>query len=1166
MKFTTRSIKLPAELAAIERKSALLAGCVRNISTRLDQHKATVDQDLLRDMNAFIANFQRTCHDVERLFSEWAPKLDDSSLETVKKALSSLAKDSRIKSHSEAMDKDVPLLNLSLSIVQMAGSSNPPPPGQPRDNTILCSVPHRRAGNFVSRRAVLDEIITSFAPSATPAMRVVVLQAMGGQGKTQLALEFCRDSEVEKRYSGIFWADAHDNATILNTFGALANELLPEKTFADTQARVKGVLASLKAWTAPWLIVFDNYDKPKDFNIAEFFPNSPLGSILITTRSPAVCSLGKAISLPGMTESEGLRLLLDNYDGWDDEETKKHGRLILARLGYLPLALAQANAYLRRRQGIDPISKYLEHYENSMKEVLDSTNDVSMYQDYSFSTSNRSTARTVFTTWELSISLLGESGHAEEKLAVLTVMAYFSNNSISEELFMAHFESHRRSDDMPPWMDIFQAADGSWSTEAFINIALEFKDLSLIVATERCVSEVNDNFVHLSLHPLVRDWIIHRSQQDQTQYFQRASLILAHSLLRHYWNLGEVYQLFGFRLNARETNDYLMHISVWEKLSAQKRESVRQPQRVVHYNAVDAAVRTIAVEEVFAVFLHDCQFFKRSCNILDWLCDEADLKSLALDPGDFTAPAKILRISNLVGMGSYSEARRQARTDLMRVSVNESTARARLYCTYSLATALLYTEETELTTEAEALLRELLANPEYSLSTRWQHSLKALLIEALRQRMHETDSGLTEYESIAAELLRESEVHGGPDFRHSHWPTFVWVMVIRYIRGGEHCEAFAREFMHSLDRLYPDNNLEHAIARIEVGSVYIRYGRTAEAVGLIVDALSALQGNVQGDFVLHEGHATLGEALLKLGDYSGASKALLRSVSGWLSEPEIRWVDVVGSMTSLLYCILLTSSWHDGDEMLSLSLMALDHVTMEASRIDLLVAGARCYRSMGLDGIGDPVERFKSSVQCINEAANIFLTAFQSRSQAVSDGQNVDNLETVYPYPSDAKPRKHCHEGCGCRRRIGMWFGFEVLLHKALFQTDMDGWTGSFELRHAIEAFEHNTINVDNKVVKGMAELVWAFISAPGVPAGEVTGGIRWICSNLRDRLGDSDSTKEWFEDLTRKSTLPLEYLPADEEYAAKLRNRMTAPPRKKWHLRGIRQLVSKKLHRRLEE
>jgi GTPase SAR1 family protein len=54
---------------------------------------------------------------------------------------------------------------------------------------------------------------------------VVVLHGMGGCGKSQLALEYCQQSENDNSYSAIFWVDATSPTIIEQGINDLARQL-----------------------------------------------------------------------------------------------------------------------------------------------------------------------------------------------------------------------------------------------------------------------------------------------------------------------------------------------------------------------------------------------------------------------------------------------------------------------------------------------------------------------------------------------------------------------------------------------------------------------------------------------------------------------------------------------------------------------------------------------------------------------------------------------------------------------------------------------------------------------------------------------------------------------------------------------------------------------------
>lgn len=136
-------------------------------------------------------------------------------------------------------------------------------------------VPKRLVNKFEGREEQLLGILSHF--NLTPeesGCRILILQALGGQGKTQIALEYCRRSR--STYRGVFWVNASSEETAIQSFVDIARELDPASSAAlkDDNARVQLVVKKLERWDARWLMVFDNYDDPDRFpNVEEFIPS-----------------------------------------------------------------------------------------------------------------------------------------------------------------------------------------------------------------------------------------------------------------------------------------------------------------------------------------------------------------------------------------------------------------------------------------------------------------------------------------------------------------------------------------------------------------------------------------------------------------------------------------------------------------------------------------------------------------------------------------------------------------------------------------------------------------------------------------------------------------------------------------------------------------------------
>jgi tetratricopeptide (TPR) repeat protein len=370
--------------------------------------------------------------------------------------------------------------------------------------------------HFVIRERPLQDIEDAMAGheiAATP--RVVVLLGMGGCGKTQLALQFCQQSEAKKRFTSILWVDASSPAATSQSFVTIAGFITnSEINLKDDEAVLEIVKSRLCMWTDSWLIVFDNFDDPSAFksrDIKEYFPRGENGAILFTSRHGDVKRLGNTVTVAEMSESEGLELLFRQTGCERSEKNSRIGIEIITRLGNLALAIDQAGAYISARSL--PLDLFIDHYNNRREKVLKETPSTLWEYRRKLSTAEVETSLSFFTTWEMSFEQIG--GKTEEHLLILS--AFFDNADIFEDLFKAQFELEK-----PEWMKLFDI-EGNWDSYEFQDVLARLAKISLIRSFE-----ITTSGARFSLHPLVQEWIKLRSNtQDRQSKTREAIEVLA---------------------------------------------------------------------------------------------------------------------------------------------------------------------------------------------------------------------------------------------------------------------------------------------------------------------------------------------------------------------------------------------------------------------------------------------------------------------------------------------------------------------------------------------------------------------------------------------------------------------------------------------------------------
>ncbi|KAI0011560.1 P-loop containing nucleoside triphosphate hydrolase protein [Xylariaceae sp. FL0662B] len=396
--------------------------------------------------------------------------------------------------------------------------------------TTVYRVSRHEVRYFVDRPEMLAQIDRRLEED-TRAPKTVVLQGMGGQGKTQLALRYCNRARSRRCYDYIFWVDASTKASTTQDLKEIYEELGGnDQDKLDSDAQIAFVRRKLTADSLSWLLIFDNYDDPSIFDLREYMPPGPRGNVLITSRSLDAERIGPTVHLSGMAESEAMELLLKQVDTTKDETSRSAAADIVRRLGYLPLAIDQAGAYIKAEDL--SLTNFLSHYEQSSRDILESVPSLWEYTESVLDNDGQKTAvaKTVFTTWNLSFTLLMRSNRdtGPLKTTILSLLAFFDEHKISEEHFKDYW-SLKTPNQPPEWLSLFTDEEDQWSSRKFDRVMREFSRLSLITSLD--TSREETEYASVSLHPLIRDWINLRQEKDtHRENFIMFSRLLAASL------------------------------------------------------------------------------------------------------------------------------------------------------------------------------------------------------------------------------------------------------------------------------------------------------------------------------------------------------------------------------------------------------------------------------------------------------------------------------------------------------------------------------------------------------------------------------------------------------------------------------------------------------------
>ncbi|RDW58657.1 hypothetical protein BP6252_13133 [Coleophoma cylindrospora] len=380
----------------------------------------------------------------------------------------------------------------------------------------------RRVSMFVGRSGLLGSL-TALLSQGNGNIQVAVLIGMGGSGKTQIALEYCRIQTEAKKW--IFWVDATSQETLQQSFHSLA-----EKEFGhnDKNSSVQYVRDYLAKASHSWVLVFDNYDTPIDKMKENFLPYRGCGSVLITSRfkdSYRLATENGELEVGGMSLDEAQKLLLRRDCQTITDNEKLHSHRIIERLGYHPLAIDQAAACIRDFN--IPLEQFLQFYETERAMILQRTPDIWEY----YSAENEKKL-SVFTTWEMTYKRLQDSENGSRLADVLTLFGYFSWTRISAVLFQAYTEyciaqapaewtlqSYMTETETPAglstWMPLF-LDEKSWSKS-------KFRQVLSVLQKHHLIQNFSLDLI-FSIHPLISDWIKLRKFNSRPGHYTKESV------------------------------------------------------------------------------------------------------------------------------------------------------------------------------------------------------------------------------------------------------------------------------------------------------------------------------------------------------------------------------------------------------------------------------------------------------------------------------------------------------------------------------------------------------------------------------------------------------------------------------------------------------------------
>ncbi|KAL4808134.1 TPR-like protein [Aspergillus unguis] len=467
-KRTQKDLKLSETIETVGRQLPIIRNTLEQCQAHLLPRRDTIPEDVAEALEKTLDTCEIKANNLKKIFAKITPDQGDSWPTRYAAVVRRLGKGSKVEELMRAITEDVQIVVNHHAAPEDFSFHEPA-------GICLGRAPFIDTELFIGRQKELKAIMDTLQPACkSPEQQRLVLGGIGGIGKTQLAIKYAKCHQ--NSYTSVFWLNAESEAALRKSFLSIAKQIF--KLQQPDQLKDKEAVIHVCQWLSDpknhqWLLILDNYDDPREYDIEQYYPPASHGVLLITSRQPNLVA-GKRIMVQPLKHIDGLEILHRRSERVNTH-LDPHARLLAERLAGLPLALATAGAFLRH--STLAFADYLEEYEKRWIIDPHRSTQLKEYQN-----------RTLFTTWDLSYTRL--QAYDPEAAELLGMLAYFGNESLWYELFNAGL-----SDSSPEWLR--EVVHNRISLDGVMKTLADY-----------CFLEVHTQSSFWSMHTCVHDWTL----------------------------------------------------------------------------------------------------------------------------------------------------------------------------------------------------------------------------------------------------------------------------------------------------------------------------------------------------------------------------------------------------------------------------------------------------------------------------------------------------------------------------------------------------------------------------------------------------------------------------------------------------------------------------------